>query len=87
MPRYTFFNATGMTLLLTQQDIVNTLSHVTLPPNGRLPFHWLRADLPRRLCLRLDRPGWQWSGPFSISEVGDFHVKFSSAAFDKRPQV
>ena len=76
VPRYIIVNNTNLTLHLTQLVPDGHSRTLAIAPHGRLPFHWPHPEVhPKRMAVRLDGPDWVWSGPFSVNDVGDSHIK------------
>ena len=55
----------------------------TIGPQENIPFHWADKDSPPHLCIRLNSAGWDWSGGFEISELGNFCIKMRNKETDK----
>lgn len=76
VPRYIIVNNTNLTLHLTQLVPGGHSRTLVIAPHGRLPFHWPHPEVdPKRMAVRLDGLDWIWSGPFSVNDVGDSHIK------------
>lgn len=90
VPRYVIVNATAVSLQLTQQLSSSSTSAFQsgqhagasvvqeIKPGEKLSFHWPQPGSARRLCVRSTGNGWRWSGPFSLHEIGDFHIKLGT---------
>ena len=48
-----------------------------LDPGARQPLHWPDTTRPLKLCVRVQEPGWSWSGGVALGsgDPGDVFVK------------
>lgn len=86
-PRFVVDNRSSRRLQISQKvyatsffDAAAQATHLTLPPDCNLPFHWPRLDRDQLLCIKLvDIDNGLWSGGFPIDNVDSFHVNIRLA--------
>ncbi|GIL97100.1 hypothetical protein Vretimale_2847, partial [Volvox reticuliferus] len=74
LPRYVVHNGLSAAVQVRQQGTSHTAS---LGLGERRPVHWADINLPLKLQIRIQDPGWSWSGGVAVDAVdpGDLFVK------------
>ncbi|GIL46445.1 hypothetical protein Vafri_3439, partial [Volvox africanus] len=74
LPRYVVHNGLSAAVQVRQQGTSHAAS---LGPGERRPVHWADINLPLKLQIRIQDPGWSWSGGVAVDAVdpGDLFVK------------
>ncbi|KXZ51516.1 hypothetical protein GPECTOR_12g479 [Gonium pectorale] len=74
LPRYVVRNGLAAAVQLRQEG---TPHAVSLAAGDRRPVQWADGGLPQRLQIRIQDPGWSWSGGVSLNKLdpGDMFVK------------
>jgi vacuolar protein sorting-associated protein 13A/C len=77
-PRYVLVNSAD-TLIEVCQHRSNAI--ITLEPGEARPWAFFGAEKPSELLVRpvSNKAQWCWSGPFSISDVGNYSLRLTSA--------
>ena len=71
-PQFVMSNNLGTEILYKQQG---TFLETRIPSGGYSAVKWTDVGLPRKLSVRIQEPGWMWSGGFSLDNAGDMFLK------------
>ncbi len=71
-PQFLISNELGTEILYKQQG---TFVETRIPSGGYSAVKWTDVGLPRKLSVRIQEPGWMWSGGFSLDNAGDMFLK------------
>jgi Vacuolar-sorting-associated 13 protein C-terminal/SHR-binding domain of vacuolar-sorting associated protein 13/Autophagy-related protein C terminal domain len=78
-PRYILINSLEEDLIIQQYNTQS--SETLLARRSKEPFHWPDAHAEELLKLKLGCGEWNWSGAFSISNIGAFTVQCQQSSF------